>query len=195
MNPYGLLNGRYPAIIASYDAQARQCRVKIDGITDGMEAFPLAEIEYPIGEKSRSGKNTTEIEILAGDTVWIAFMCGDSRYPIITGYRNPNIGNSTNWRRIHHANIEQLADEIIKLIAGGDFLIKSGSNVTVKAPSVTIDAETTTITGDCTIGGSLIVSGATTSAGGIKGAGGLSFEVHTHIDSRGEHTSIPNEQF
>jgi hypothetical protein len=193
MNPYGLLNGRYPAVVASYDAQARQCRVKIDGITDGMEAMPLAEIEYPIGDKSRAGANTTELEILAGDTVWVSFMCGDSRYPIITGYRNPNTGNSTNWRRIHHANIEQLADALIKLIAGGDFLIQSGSSVTVKAPSVTIDAANTTITGNCAISGALAVSGATTSAGGIKGAGGLSFEGHKHTSSSsGSDTSTPH---
>ncbi|WP_293006037.1 hypothetical protein [Nitrosomonas sp.] len=116
-NNYGQMPGRYPAIVKSYDQDRRTCRIEIPGVTDGADVFPEAEIEYPIGDKARSGANATEIEILPGDTIWIAFIGGDSRYPIITGYRNPQSGNSTDWRRFHHANIELTADGMMKLNA------------------------------------------------------------------------------
>jgi hypothetical protein len=112
-----LLPGRYPATVKSYDQVSRTCRVDIPGITQGGDVYPVAEIEYPIGDKSRTGAHATEIEMLAGDTVWVAFIGGDPRYPIITGYRNPQAGNSADWRRVHHANIELTADGTLKLNA------------------------------------------------------------------------------
>lgn len=130
---YGIMPGRYPAIVKTYSQTKRTCRVEIPGLTDGGDVMPEAEIEYPIGDKSKSGAHSTEIEIVPGDTVWVAFIGGDPRYPIITGWRNPQTGNSTDWRRWHHANMELLADTLMKLIAGGNFLIKSGATVTVEA--------------------------------------------------------------
>ena len=107
---YGTMPGRYPAIVKTYDQARRTCRIEIPGITDGGDVLPEAEIEYPVGDKSRDGTYTTELEILAGDTVWVAFIGGDPRYPIITGYRNPQAGNSADWRRYHHKNYELLTD-------------------------------------------------------------------------------------
>jgi len=130
---YGIMPGRYPAIVKSYSQAKRTCRVEIPGLTDGGDVMPEAEIEYPIGDKSKAGAHSTEIEIVPGDTVWVAFIGGDPRYPIITGWRNPQTGNSTDWRRWHHANMELLADTLMKLIAGGNFLIKSGATITVEA--------------------------------------------------------------
>ena len=126
---YGMLGGRYPAIIKKYDADKRECRVHIDGITDGAEVFPLAEIEYPIGDKSREGKWETEIEIIEGDTVWVSFIGGDPRYPIITGWRNPQIKNSTKWRRWHHENIELVADKVVSILADEDFRLKAKKDI------------------------------------------------------------------
>jgi len=57
---YGLMPGRYPAIVRSYNQARRTCRVEIPGLTDGADVLPEAEIEYPIGDKSRAGANTTE---------------------------------------------------------------------------------------------------------------------------------------
>jgi hypothetical protein len=113
--------------------------VKIPGITDGGDVMPVAEIEYPIGDKSK-GQNPTEIEILKGDSVWVSFIGGDPRYPIITGWRNSGVGNSVDWRRIHHANIEQLADKLVRIIAGGDALLKSGAKATIQAVSIDLNA-------------------------------------------------------
>jgi hypothetical protein len=129
--------GRYPAVIKSYDKVARMCRVEIPGITDGGDVFPLAEVEYPLGDKSRivEGKVSTEIEILPGDAVWVAFIGGDPRYPIITGYRNPQTGNSVDWRRWHHANMALIADHIMTHTAGDKILLTVGDGTIEMLPS------------------------------------------------------------
>ncbi len=139
---YGGYPGKYPAVVETYDQTTRQVRVSIPGITDGKDVFPLAEIEYAIGDKSRivAGQYQTEIEILPGDHIWVEFIGGDERYPLITGYRNPNApsSNSINWRRWHHANIEMIADGILRLIVGG-------SSVTMTPTGITLTIGTSTI--------------------------------------------------
>ncbi len=185
----GRMPGRYPAIVRSYDQQRRTCRIEIPGLTDGGDAFPEAEIEYPIGDKSRDGENTTEIEILPGDTVWIAFIGGDERYPIITGYRNPQAGNSIDLRRIHHENMELIANVVMKLIAGGDITIESGSKITIKAPEILMDTPITTFTGDiaingngstsATINGNISVNGDVNATGAVNDGSGNS-NHHSH---------------
>ncbi|MFZ4504592.1 MAG: hypothetical protein ACOYM1_11645 [Methylovulum sp.] len=147
----GNLAGRYPAIVRSYDAKRRTCRVEIPGITSGGDTFTEAEIEYPIGDKSRTGKWETEIEILPNDTVWVDFIGGDPRYPVITGWRNPLAGTGVDWRRWHHKNIELSADE-----------------------NLIINAKTITLNGDIKlIGGGVTHDGVNISKshkhGGVKG--------------------------
>lgn len=130
---YGLMPGRYPAVVRSYDQVKRTCRVEIPGLTDGGDVLPEAEIEYGIGDKACHGQYPTEIEILPGDTVWIAFIGGDPRYPIITGYRNPQVGNDVDWRRWHHKNIEMLAEEIIHLAVKSSDYKMTTTEITAKA--------------------------------------------------------------
>jgi hypothetical protein len=136
---YGLMPGRYPAIVKTYNQARRTCRVEIPGLTDGGDVLPEAEIEYPIGDKSRAGANTTEIEITPGDTVWVAFIGGDPRYPIITGYRNPQAGNSADWRRWHHANMELLADGTMRLAVGPSEIILTPSGIVINAPRIDLN--------------------------------------------------------
>lgn len=171
---YGLYPGRYPAIVRSYDQTRRTCRVEIPGLTDGGDVLPEAEIEYQIGDKSRNGDYSTEIEILPGDTVWIAFIGGDVRYPIITGYRNPQAGNSVDWRLWHHRNMKLLADMVMQMIAQGDILIESATNITIKAPNILIDAPNTTFTGVISIDGQGAVSNTATIQGNVQVAGNIS---------------------
>lgn len=137
MDSYGRLFGKYPAVIKAYDQLARQCRIEIPGITDGGDVLPIAEIMYPVGDKSKVevGKVSTEIEILAGDLVWVEFIGGDPRYPLIVGYRNPNQNNSINWRRHHHANIEMLSDHILQQAAGDKMLLTVGAVSVEMLPS------------------------------------------------------------
>lgn len=161
-----MMAGRYPAIVKTYNQARRTCRIEIPGLTDGADVLPEAEIEYPVGDKSRAGANTTEIEFTAGDTVWISFIGGDPRYPIITGNRNPQSGNSVDWRRWHHKNMELLADVLMKLIAGGDVLIKSDTKITFQAPLILLDAAQSTSTAKHTVQGLL------TWQAGVAGAGG-----------------------
>lgn len=111
--------GKYPAIIKAYSAATRQCRVEIPGITDGADEFPLAEIAYPIGDKSRAGDHATELEILVGDPVWVEFIQGDPRRPLITHSRCPQTGNATGTRRYHHGIVEIVADTALRLTVGG----------------------------------------------------------------------------
>jgi hypothetical protein len=203
MSDYGFMPGRYPAIVRAYDAAQRMCRVEIPGVTDGADVLPLAEIEYPIGDKSKAGPHATEIEIVAGDTVWIAFIGGDPRYPIITGWRNPQSGNDTEWRRWHHANVELLADTLMKAIAGSDMLLKSGTKITIEAPQViaicetaqvnasesaTIDSPETTVTHNLTVGGNLAVNGGSVTHGGVNIG---KTHVHGGVSSGSATTLVP----
>ena len=136
---YGLMPGRYPAIVKTYNQARRTCRVEIPGLTDGGDVLPEAEIEYQIGDKSRAGTNATEIEITPGDTVWVAFIGGDPRYPIITGYRNPQAGNSADWRRWHHANMELLTDGTMRLAVGPSEIILTPDGIVINAPRIDLN--------------------------------------------------------
>lgn len=149
--------GKYPAVVRSYNAKARTCRVEIPGITDGAELMPVAEIEYPIGDKSRAAAHATEIEILPGDLVWVEFIAGDPRYPLITGWRNPGAGNSTGWRRVHHANIEFTADGVFRINA---------AKVEINAPTAIVGKSLThngTNVGDTHVHGSITAGPGKTS--------------------------------
>jgi hypothetical protein len=142
---YGTYPGKYPAFVESYDQTTRQVRVSIPGITDGKDVFPLAEIAYPVGDKSRivEGQHSTEIEILDGDHVWVEFIGGDERYPLITHYRNPNApsSNSTACRRFHHTNIELTADGTLKLNAN-IIELNATTTITTNAANAIINANT-----------------------------------------------------
>lgn len=190
MSEYGLMPGRYPAVVREYLKARRTCRIEIPGVTDGADVFPEAEIEYPIGDKSQQGGHATEIEIVAGDSVWIAFIGGDPRYPIITGWRNPRAGNDVDWRRWHHANVELLADRLMKLIAGGDLLLKSTTKITIEAPEVVAHCETAQVnasqsatldTPQTRITGHLVVEGNAAFNGGSVTHGGVNIgQTHAH---------------
>lgn len=164
----GLLFGKWPATIKSYDQDSRTCEIEIPGQTDGSQLRMIAEIEYPIGDKSNYG-TATEIEVLAGDLVWIEFIQGDPRYPLITGWRNPTQGNSKNWRRWHHANLELLIDGQMRTVSGGTIYEEAGESINLKVGESSIFVTDSDIT--LTVGGSTAVltgSDITLSAGTIN---------------------------
>jgi len=165
MSNYGAYPGKYPAFIRDYDKASRLCRVEIPGITDGHDVLPLAEILYPVGEKSFSsaGQGATEIEILANDPVWVEFIGGDERRPLICGYRNPTLAsaNSVDYRRIRHANVEITA-------SSGDLKLNAAEaeiNLTSKTMKATCDS--ISVDGNMTINGDVTINGATLSSDSI----------------------------
>lgn len=159
MSKPGFMVGKWPAVVASYDKASRECRVQIPGLTDGGNEALLAEIEYPVGDKSKAGTNSTDILMLPGDDVWVEFLAGDPRYPIITGQRNPQTGNGTDWRRWHQANIELLAVQVMNLMAGGIITIKSDAKINLIAPLTHVQ-------------GPLLVDQLITGTGGMAVSGG-----------------------
>lgn len=120
--------GKYPAKIASYDRLQRICKVSIPGLTDGSSELPEAQFCYPIGDKSEH----TEIRVLPGDRVWVEFLGGDPRYPIIVGWRPKQKGNepSVEWRRWHHENFQRESDLDMMETVGRDMLMTMGRNWT-----------------------------------------------------------------
>lgn len=140
------LSSRIPGIVHSVDRARREVRVQIPGLTDGASQFPLAEVEYPVGDKSEH----TEIRIVPGDRVWLAFENGDPRYPIITGFRAKHTGNDLYWRRFHHENherealagdIKDIATQDIKSEAGRDITEVAGRDITLTAArDIVLDA-------------------------------------------------------
>lgn len=180
---HGLIVGRWPGTVASYDKNSRECRVRVPGLTDGGDVELLAEIEYPVGDKSAAGGNSTDILMLPGDLVWLEFIGGDPRYPIITGQRNPRTGNISDWRRFHQANIELLAQSVMNLIAGGVITVDSSTQVVVKAPNVLVDSPTSKFTGNVSIGGGLSVLGV--AAGGGKSKIKGDFEIEGAVAVKG----------
>jgi hypothetical protein len=134
----GLLTGKWPAVVRKYRATERLVEVEIPGITDGHEDPLLAEIEYPIGDKSAVDPKT-EIEILEGDKVWIEFIQGDPRYPLITGYRNPASGNDAGTRRWRHKAVEILAEETITLKVGDSTITLTGGSIKVESGRIDLN--------------------------------------------------------
>ncbi len=124
----------YPATVVSYDRARRLCRIRIDGVTDGGDVMPEAEICNPIGDKSEH----TEIRIIPGDRVWVAFQAEDPRFPVIMGYRPKQTGNDLNWRRFHHENIELDADQQITIKVGATSIVMTGSGITIETPAMDI---------------------------------------------------------
>lgn len=191
------MSSRTPGIVDSVDRARREVRVSIPGLTDNADVFPLAEIEYPIGDNSQN----TEIRISAGDKVWLDFINGDTRYPIITGYRTVHIGNEVGTRRWSHDNIETDADETQKHTAGTTYRIESGESVTILVGDTTIvcegdkvtittqeyivDAPQSTFTGEVRIDQGLSVGDDVVTDLGI------SHNDHPHTGNLGRPTSPP----
>ena len=131
-----------PAIVSSYDRAKRTCRISIPGLTDGADTLPEAVLMAPVGDKSEH----TEARILPGDRCYVAFINGDTRYPIIMGFRSKEAGNVVMFRRWHHENIETDADQTQKHTAGTTYTVDAGTNINIEAgSSITLSAGGSTI--------------------------------------------------
>lgn len=146
----------FPAVVASVDGPSRIIRVSIPFLTDGAQDLPEAVLCSSLGDKSEH----TEIRILAGDRVWVAFINGDPRYPIIMGFRPKEIGNVVGMRRFHHDNIELQADTNTKIESGAQIQMIAGDTVSIEAgTSITLSVGGSTLVVDgsgITLNGSAI---------------------------------------
>lgn len=165
------LPSQWPGEVASYDADARTCEVRIPGITDGSSELPVAVFNNPLGDRP----GDTEIRILVGDLVWLSFEGGDPRFPIITGYRTPRTGNPKDWRRWQHANIE--------LTAEGEMILNA-KNLTINTETTTVNGETT-VNGQTAINGQIALNGDTSVTGSLSNNGTNVGSSHLH-DEQGD---------
>jgi hypothetical protein len=124
-----LLSGIYPAIVRGYDRPRRQCRIEIPGITDGADALPLAECLQPLGDRT----DDNEIRIKIGDRVYVQFLAGDPRHPLIVGFRAKNVENNIGRRYFEQENIETVADIDQTHSAGENYKITAGINIDTEA--------------------------------------------------------------
>lgn len=163
--------GRTPGIVVSVDRERREVRVQIPGQTDGAGEYPIAEIEYPIGDKSEH----TEIRILEGDRVWLDFINDDPRYPIITGFRARQADNEVGTRRWHHDNFSSEADTLYEVEAGERIHLKVGANQVIiengvirvsGSEQIILEAPQTTCTGNLSVQGNIDAAGTIMDAGG-----------------------------
>lgn len=174
----------WPGEVASYDAVARSCTVRIPGITEGSTDLPTAVFNNALGDRA----SDTEIRILPGDLVWLMFEGGDPRFPIIMGYRTPRQGNPVDWRRWRHANIEMTAD--------GKFVVNADEYI-VNANTATINGETTvngktTINGHADITQGIGVTGGSSIAGALTNNGVNVGSTHVHTDPQGGNVGAPH---
>ena len=170
---------RWPAVVVSINREKRQPVVSIPGITDGSDGL-LAEIEQNIGDRSEH----TEIRILAGDRVWVDFLGGDKRYPIITGFRAKNVENIVGTRHWEHERFTVDADESVTITAGQTIrlqagalieLVVGGSTITITPEQIAQVAAALAITAPTTI------NGAITTTGGMT-IDGIVFGGHSHME-------------
>ena len=175
--------GLLPAEVESIDREARIAKVRIPGLTDGATDLPEAQFCNPIGDKSEH----TEIRVKPGDRVWLAFERGDTRYPVIVGYRPRNQENGVDWRRFEHANFEFKADEGFVIDAGVSVTIKTQSAIvqaseqaTVESPKVLVDAAESHFTGTVTVDGLFTYNAGMEGSGSVKNNGKDIGSTHVH---------------
>lgn len=184
----------YPAVIREYDATRRKVRIEIVGMTDGDTLLPESDLMYSLGDKS----SHTEIEILAGDTVWVDFLADDPRYPIVVGFRPPEIGNVVDWRRFHHANMELAADG--EMILKGKSLkmefetiettgtTTNNSKITNKSPVVNEEIVSMNAGMNNGNGGTVSCDGGLNVVNGDVTSDGISLKNHHHQGDSGGTT-------
>ncbi len=168
--------GLMPAEVDSIDREARTARVRIPGLTDGATELPEAQFCNPVGDKSEH----TEIRILPGDRVWLAFEGGDPRYPVIVGYRPRNQENGIDWRRFEHANFQFDADGTFIINAGRNVVINAAEarvnaseKATVTSPELLVDSANSKFTGAVEIAGPLTYQKGMTGSGGASISGAM----------------------
>jgi hypothetical protein len=184
------LSNYTPGFVAEYDAERRMAKVRIPGLTDGSRELPEAMLSYPLGDRSE----LTEIALQEGDRVWLDFVNGDPRFPIITGFRPKETDNAVDWRRWRAVNVELRADVDMRIVAtDGKVFISAGGEAELVASSVVVRASSITLEGNVTITGSLAVQGGAAITGTLTNNGAPVGSTHRHggVQTGGGQTGTP----
>lgn len=168
-----------PGFVVEYNPGSGLAKVQVPGLTDGSREFPEAMLSYPLGDRSE----LTEIALQVGDRVWLDFVNGDPRFPIITGFRPKETDNAVDWRRWRAVNIELRADADIRIVAtdGQVFISAGGEAELVAVTEVTVTAPTIRLEGNVTITGSLTAQGGATITGTLTNNGKSVGSAHAHV--------------
>lgn len=148
-----------PGFVESYDKAKHQARVRWPGMT-GAQPYPKAELLLPIG----CSADSSDFYIRPGDRVWLDFVNGDPRFPIITGYRAPETDNAIDVRRLVHLGIELEAVE-------NDIVLKAAGNVVIQAVKLIVQAD---IESTGTVENNSKNIGSTHTHGGVRSGGDTS---------------------
>jgi hypothetical protein len=183
------LSNYTPGFVAEYDPETRVARVRIPGLTDGSRELPEAMLCYPLGDRSEF----TEIALQAGDRVWLDFVNGDPRFPIITGFRPKETDNAVDWRRWRAVNVEIIADADVRVVAtdGKVFVSAGGEAELVAATEVKIIAPAIKLQGNVDITGSLNVGNGASIAGALTNNGKSVGSTHVHTAPSGGGPTTP----
>lgn len=158
---------RTPAVVVSYTAKAKTCEIQLPGLTDGAGAHLICEIELAIGDRGED----TEIRIKPGDKIWVDFINGDARYPIMTGFRAQQDVNMVGTRHWEHANFTINADDTILLTAGKSIKLQVGGSTFELTPETIAQ-----------IASANTIKGPVDQTGGDIKSDGISVQTHTHIE-------------
>ncbi len=168
-----MLANLWPGFVEAVDRDRREIRVSIPPLTDGASEWPLAEMCYPIGDDS----DNTEIRVVEGKPIWIAFRAGDQRFPVIMGSRPVNVGNEVGTRRWNHDNIEHNADQKHTINAGQDVVIQAGTSITLMVGGTAFKLTADKI---ASLAQAHAIEGPVTQTGGDLTSDGVSVQNHEH---------------
>lgn len=169
-------------------------------MTDGAETLPLAECLQPLGDRTEDN----EIRIKEGDRVYVQFLAGDPRHPIIVGFRAKNTGNNIGRRHFEQDNMHSIADETqlheagtsYTTTAGTTMVLEAGTSITLKVGSTTLTLTASSIAAIASaisMEGAVSIDGAVTQSGGDMTSDGISAQNHKHIgNGAGAPTSGPS---
>lgn len=158
---------RTPAVVVSYTPKAKTCEIDLPGLTDGAGARLICEIELAIGDRGED----TEIRIRPGDKIWVDFINGDPRYPIMTGFRAQQDVNMVGTRHWEHANFTVIADDTV--------LIQAGKSIKLQVGGSTFELTPETI---AQMASANKIKGPVEQTGGDMTSDGISAQKHVHLE-------------
>lgn len=201
----GEIKVQLPCKVVGVNNEGNEVSVQILDYTSdnqgNLSEYPIIP-NVPIRQPMDSGTAYIRLPIQIGDTGTIEFFDSDVSDVVATGvysYTEEEDWHSINYGLFTNGFLPDNKlfkfDTSSKIIIGtkdGQFSFKvgSGNELIINAPSVSINAQSTSITSDISVTGNMTVSGTVTASDCISD--GKSGASHTHTDSQGGSTTSPN---